>query len=54
MLTIERCLFAKVDPILRNVAEEVSLPASEKIQTTLKERIEFVNNSQDPEMAWKI
>lgn len=35
------------DPILRNVAEEVSLPASEEDTTTLKEMIEFVINSQD-------
>ena len=41
------------DPILRNVAEEVSLPASEEDTTTLKEMIEFVINSQDPEMAEK-
>ena len=30
------------DPILRNVAKEVSLPASEEDTTTLKEMIEFV------------
>ncbi|HDR8430583.1 TPA: peptide deformylase [Bacillus cereus] len=41
------------DPILRNVAKEVSLPASEEDTTTLKEMIEFVINSQDPEMAEK-
>ena len=41
------------DPILRNVAEEVVLPASEEDTNTLKEMIEFVINSQDPEMAEK-
>ncbi len=46
-------LFAKEIPILRDVAEEVSLPASEEDTTTLKEMIEFVINSQDPEMAEK-
>ena len=45
-------LFAK-EILLRNVAEEVSLPASEEDTTTLKEMIEFVINSQDPEMAEK-
>ena len=41
------------DPILRNVAEEVVIPASEEDTNTLKEMIEFVINSQDPEMAEK-
>ena len=48
----ERCN-SRRRSILRNVAEEVVLPASEEDTNTLKEMIEFVINSQDPEMAEK-
>lgn len=41
------------NPILRTVAEEVQLPASEEDTQTLKEMIEFVINSQNPEMVEK-
>ncbi|EMA6341334.1 peptide deformylase [Bacillus cytotoxicus] len=41
------------NPILRAVAEEVQLPASEEDTQTLKEMIEFVINSQNPEMVEK-
>jgi peptide deformylase len=38
-------------PTLRKVAEEVTLPASEEDKRILREMIEFVINSQDPEIA---
>lgn len=41
------------DPILRQVAEEVSLPLSEDDKATLQKMLEFVINSQDPEIAEK-
>ncbi len=41
------------NPILRTVAEEVQSPASEEDTQTLKEMIEFVINSQNPEMVEK-
>ncbi|WP_243524052.1 peptide deformylase [Bacillus pseudomycoides] len=41
------------NPILRAVAEEVPLPASEEDLRTLKEMIELVINSQNPEMVEK-
>lgn len=40
-------------PALRTVAEEVQLPASEEEIKQLSEMIEFVKNSQDPEIAKK-
>lgn len=40
-------------PTLRMMAEEVSLPASEEDKKTLKDMLEFVINSQDPELAAK-
>ena len=52
MLTMNEVI-REGNPILRDVAEEVSLPASEEDTNTLKEMIEFVINSQDPEMAEK-
>ncbi|OQR57804.1 MULTISPECIES: peptide deformylase [Bacillus] len=52
MLTMNEVI-REGNPILRDVAEEVSLPASEKDTNTLKEMIEFVINSQDAEMAEK-
>lgn len=38
-------------PTLRKVAEEVSIPASEEDKKILTSLIEFVKNSQDPEIA---
>lgn len=40
-------------PTLRKVAEVVLLPASKEDQETLKKMLEFLHNSQDPEMAQK-
>ncbi len=40
-------------PALREVAEEVGMPASEEDKEILKKMIEFVINSQDPEIAKK-
>lgn len=40
-------------PALRTVAEEVQLPASEEEIKQLSDMIEFVKNSQDPEIAKK-
>ncbi|MFZ3588117.1 peptide deformylase [Bacillus sp. DJP31] len=40
-------------PTLRKVAEEVNLPASEEDKGTLKDMMEFVINSQVPELANK-
>lgn len=41
------------DPVLREVAVEVPLPASEEDKRILQEMLEFVINSQDPELAEK-
>ncbi|PFE05834.1 peptide deformylase [Bacillus cereus] len=41
------------NPILRAVAEEVPLPANEEDTRVLREMIEFVMNSQNPEMVEK-
>lgn len=38
-------------PVLRKVAEEVSLPASEEDRDTLNQLLEYVKNSQNPEIA---
>ncbi|MEH7459253.1 peptide deformylase [Bacillus pseudomycoides] len=40
-------------PVLRAVAEEVPLPANEEDTRILREMIEFVINSQNPEMVEK-
>ncbi|HWO96046.1 MAG TPA: peptide deformylase [Bacillus sp. (in: firmicutes)] len=40
-------------PTLRTVAEEVSLPASDEDKATLQSMIEYVINSQNPEIAEK-
>ncbi|RBW70007.1 peptide deformylase [Bacillus taeanensis] len=40
-------------PVLREVAEEVALPASEKDKETLTKMLEYLINSQDPELAKK-
>lgn len=41
------------NPILRTVAEEISIPASEEDVHTLQQMIDFVINSQNPELAEK-
>lgn len=41
------------DPILRQVATEVDLPASEEDKQILQSLLEYVINSQDPEIAEK-
>lgn len=52
MLTMED-IVRDGHPALRIVAKEVPLPASEEDKDTLVELIEFVKNSQDPEIAQK-
>ncbi|WP_283152308.1 peptide deformylase [Guptibacillus hwajinpoensis] len=39
------------DPILEKEAKEIDLPASEDDKQTLREMLEFLKNSQDPETA---
>lgn len=41
------------NPILRQVAEEVSLPATEEEKQTLRQMLEFLKNSQDEKKAEK-
>ncbi|KAA0548099.1 peptide deformylase [Bacillus sp. BGMRC 2118] len=50
MLTM-RDVIREGHPTLRLVAEEVVLPASEEDKKILREMMEFVINSQDPELA---
>ncbi|XQY93336.1 peptide deformylase [Metabacillus sp. HB246100] len=40
-------------PTLRKVAEEVPLPASEEDKKTLQDMLDYVKNSQDPDIAEK-
>jgi peptide deformylase len=40
-------------PVLREVAEEIILPASEKEKEILQEMLQYLINSQDPELAQK-
>lgn len=41
------------NPILRKVAEPVGLPLSDIDKQTLLSMLEFIKNSQDPEIAEK-
>ncbi|MBU8906758.1 peptide deformylase [Desertibacillus haloalkaliphilus] len=41
------------NPVLRKVAAEVNLPASDEDQEILQQMLDFVKNSQDPEVAEK-
>lgn len=41
------------DPVLREIAEAVPLPASSEDKKTLQKMLDFVINSQDPELAEK-
>lgn len=50
MLTMEN-IIREGHPVLREVAKEVELPASEADIHTLQEMIEFVRNSQNPELS---
>ncbi|KFM99707.1 peptide deformylase [Bacillus clarus] len=52
MLTMDNVI-REGDSILRAVAKEVPLPANEEDTRTLREMIEFVINSQNPEMVEK-
>jgi peptide deformylase len=52
MLTMQD-IVREGDPILRKVATDVSLPASEEDKQTLQKMLEFVINSQDPDIAEK-
>lgn len=52
MLTMDDVI-REGNPILRTVAEEVPLPANEEDVHTLQKMIEFVINSQNPEMVEK-
>ncbi|WP_100404633.1 peptide deformylase [Bacillus solitudinis] len=40
-------------PVLRKVAEEVPLPASKEDKNTLQKMLDFVKNSQEPDIAEK-
>lgn len=52
MLTMED-IIRDGHPTLRKIAEEVTLPASEEDKAILASLIEFVKNSQNPELANK-
>jgi peptide deformylase len=52
MITMEN-IIREGHPTLRRVAEEVPLPASEQDKETLSAMIEYVKNSQDPEISEK-
>ncbi|SFI58637.1 MULTISPECIES: peptide deformylase [unclassified Bacillus (in: firmicutes)] len=52
MLTMDDVI-REGNPILRAVAEEITLPASEEDVHMLQKMIEFVINSQNPEMVEK-
>lgn len=41
------------NPVLREVAKEVEMPPTEEEKETLREMLEFLKNSQDPEIAQK-
>ncbi|MGO4887958.1 peptide deformylase [Anaerobacillus sp. MEB173] len=52
MLTMKD-IIREGNPILRQVAKEVELPPSKEDKETLEKMIEFLINSQDPEIALK-
>lgn len=52
MITMED-IIREGHPTLRKVAEEVILPATEQDKETLTRMIEYVKNSQDPEISEK-
>lgn len=52
MITMDHVI-REGNSILREVSKEISMPASEEDVHTLRQMIEFVINSQNPEMAEK-
>lgn len=52
MITMED-IIREGHPTLREVAKEVSLPASDEDKQTLTNMLEYVKNSQEPEIAEK-
>lgn len=52
MITMEN-IIREGHPTLRQVAKEVALPASAEDRKILEELLEYVKNSQDPEIAEK-
>jgi peptide deformylase len=52
MITMEN-IIREGHPTLRKVAEEVALPASEQDKNTLVDMLEYVKNSQEPEISKK-
>ncbi|MED5048286.1 peptide deformylase [Bacillus siamensis] len=52
MITMEN-IVRDGHPVLREIAEEVRLPASDEEKQQLADMIEFVKNSQNPELAEK-
>lgn len=52
MITMEN-IIREGHPTLRKVAEEVPLPASDHDKDTLSKMLEYVKNSQDPEISKK-
>ncbi|CAM3691816.1 peptide deformylase [Mesobacillus zeae] len=52
MITMED-IIRDGDPVLRRIADEVSLPASEEDKRVLASMLDYVKSSQDPEIAEK-
>lgn len=52
MITMEN-IIREGHPTLRKIAEEVALPASEQDKNTLVDMLEYVKNSQEPEISKK-
>ncbi|MFD2639642.1 peptide deformylase [Piscibacillus salipiscarius] len=52
MITMDQ-IVREGDPVLREKAKEVELPASTKDQETLEEMLQFIKNSQNEEIAKK-
>ncbi|MEH7387823.1 peptide deformylase [Bacillus sp. JJ1521] len=52
MITMEN-IIREGHPTLRQVAKEVALPATDEDRNILEDLIEYVKNSQDPEIAEK-
>ena len=52
MITMDT-IIREGNPTLREIADEVTFPLSNEEQTLCKEMIEFLKNSQDPELAEK-
>ncbi|WP_010631089.1 peptide deformylase [Sporolactobacillus vineae] len=52
MITMDN-IIREGNPILRQVAEKVALPATEEEKNTLRDMLEFLKNSQDEALAKK-